>query len=121
MCIYLLYPLGYESIQLSLAGIKDYLGDPYNYGDILNIGGGALHIIIANMVGPHGTAGRLTLIFMTLASSFKLFMLLRVFSNIAPVVVILKQSIFDLRYFLLILFLMIFILGLVIAATGLSN
>jgi hypothetical protein len=121
MGAFLIYPLMYESVQLRLAGFADYFGDPYNYADLVNIFGGLSHIIISNSNGPINFPSRITLLVAFLASTFKFFMLLRVFASVAPVVAILRQSIYDLRYFLLILVLIVFIIGLTAAVLGLDN
>lgn len=121
MALFLIYPFCYESTQLRLAGPLDYFGDLANYGDLLNIFGGIAHIVIANRDGSHHFDSRLTLLIAFLASTVKFFMLLRVFSSVAPVVAILRQSIYDLRYFLLILFLISFMIGLTAAVLGLDN
>jgi len=84
-----IYPLLYEGTQASLSGVFDYVTDLKNYGDLLNIFGGFTHILIVNSYGPHNFPSRVTLIVATLAGSFKLFLLLRVFTGFAPVVAIL--------------------------------
>lgn len=121
MGLFLIYPFFYESVQLRLAGFIDYFSDPGNYGDLLNIFGGVTHIVIANREGPHHIDSRLTLLLALLASTYKLLMLLRVFSDMAPVVAILRQSIWDLRYFMLILVVIAFMIGLTAAVLGLDN
>lgn len=64
---------------------------------------------------------RITFILAFFAAGLKLIRLLRVFSGFAPVVVILQQSIFDLRFFLFILALIVFMFGLACAVMGLDN
>lgn len=96
----LIYPIQYEMRQLWLMGITNYASDVNNYTDFLYIWGSIANVVIQNTLGPRNIISQTIMMIIVLQVLMKTFFFLRIFPTLAPIVVMLKTVIYDLRIFM---------------------
>lgn len=85
----ILYPWIYDVTQLIRNGLADYLGDPWNYADMVYIYGSIANIILQLYFGPFHVACRIMMCIIILLLIVKTFFFMRIFPTLTPLVVML--------------------------------
>jgi hypothetical protein len=93
-----IYPLAYECIQAYLQGPVEYFFD--NISDIIYYGSTIANIICQFSLGPFHIICKVLMCIIVVFIVIKTFFFLRIFSQFAPIVVMLQRVVWDLRIFL---------------------
>lgn len=122
----IIYPWGYDIVQMKEAGVRDYFSSAQNLFDFVFIYSGVANIILILFeddarhlsVAP---APRIMMLLTILCSIPKTFFLLRVFESLSYIVTMLANVIYDLRVFLLFYGILIFMFAQFITILGVPN
>lgn len=120
LAIGVIYPAYYDFKQLFKVGIEEYLSDLGNYSDMIYIWGSIVNVFLQNMLGAYHLACRIIMIVIVLQVLIKSFFFLRVYQSLAPIVVMLKTVIYDLRIFMLFYIILLLKFCLLLAVLGLG-
>lgn len=116
----ILYPMIYETIQLYQDGPCEYIKDIWNWIDVAYYSFNLCNLVLQFTHGPMNFVTKLAMISMVALLILKTFFFLRIFRNFTPIVIMLKNVIYDFRIFLLLYIILIFIISLVFNVIGVN-
>ena len=87
----LLYPWGYDTIQLYKSGLTSYLSEFWNYSDLIFVYSGIINMILQNFTSfqPYDLLCKILMLFTITTSIIKTFFFLRVFGGLSYLVTML--------------------------------
>ena len=75
----LIYPAGYDLLQLYRGGLEEYVSDPYNFADFIYIWGSLANSILQVISGPQVVLLKVIMITLVVLLITKTFFFLRMF------------------------------------------
>lgn len=115
----IIYPWTYESIQFYREGMA-YFGDFWNWTDMAYYLSSIVNVILQFTVGTRHISTLCCMVIMVVLLVIKSFFYLRIFRNFTPIVIMLKNVMYDLRIFLLFYTILIFIFSLLFSVLGVN-
>ena len=121
MGLFLIYPWIYDLTQLLFLGFREYMKDGYNYIDIFYVYGGYVNILVSLVYGPYNIFCKVVIILIIMIIIVKSFFFLRIFPAYTPIVVMLNRVIYDLKIYLSLYILMLFMYSMTFGVLGIGN
>ena len=108
-------------VKIYKYGFIDYWGNNENIVDLVFNIIGVSNFILQQTYGPYHIACKLLMMFLVNIVLLKLVNILKIFGVLTPIVVMLKNVIYDLRVFLFFFFMLTFKFSLITSVMGLGN
>jgi hypothetical protein len=121
LVISLIYPVTQNCIRIYKYGIVYYWSQTQNNIDIIFNIIGVMNFIVQQIYGPFHLSCKLFMISLVIIVLLKIFNILKIFGVFTPIVVMLKNVVFDLQAFLFFFFLLTFKFSLITCVMGLGN
>lgn len=121
LLIALIYPMSINILRIYQYGPKKYISSPENYIDLFFNFNALLNFILQTKLTPTHIACKLSIMSLVLINLLRLFSILRIFSSLTPIVIMLSRVIVDLTNFLVFFFIIIFMFALVMGVLGVGN
>lgn len=120
LCLGILYPFIYDSIQLYKQK-WDYFKDPWNYSDMAFNWSGICNLFFQFTGKPDNLSSQITMTILLMFALVKSLFFLRIFDSLSYLVTLLRGVIYDLRIFMLFYAILMFMFSLMIGVLGLGN
>ena len=96
----------------------DFFEDPWNYSDLLFHFSSILNIIFQVVYKPWHPASTITLSIVIALALVKTMFFLRIFDNLAYLVTLIREVIYDLKVFMLLYIIMVYMFSLILGVLG---
>ena len=103
------------------SGLGEYMSDVWNYADLTYIWSSIANVILQNVLDPFSIPCKILMIIIFLLSLVKTFFFLRIFQQLAPIVNMITNVVYDLRIFLLFYGILITLFSLQLGILGIGN
>lgn len=120
LCVCIIYPFSYDSIQLYKQK-WDYFKDQWNYSDMAFHWSGICNLFFQFTGKPDDLQAQITMTLVLLLALIKSLFFLRIFDSLSYLVTLLRSVIYDLRIFMLFYAILMFMFSLILGVLGLSN
>lgn len=121
LCVGILYPFWYDTMQLYRSGFKAYFADMANYLDLLYVYGGITNVVLQNVIDQQHFLNKLLMTIILLQQIYKTFFFLRIFDALSYIVTMIQTVILDLRVFGLFYSILLVLFGMIFAVIGVGN
>jgi|TARA_B110001450_G_scaffold243506_1_gene254804 hypothetical protein len=118
MALGITWPIGYECVQLREQGLERYLEDVWNFTDVVYLAFSVVNILVSGALGPYHEASRILMSLITLLIISKTMFFLRMLGSFSPVVIMVTSVLSELKVYVLIYFLIMFVLSLMFNVLG---
>lgn len=116
-----IYPMGYDFLQMYRAGLRDYFKELGNYSDLIYGWGSVINFVLQKSGDAQDFINKFFMTLILTQQIYKTFFFLRIFENLSYIVTMIIRVIFDLRVFLLFYMILLFLFSMIFAVIGLAN